>query len=71
MDMALMGMQSREVFVYLDDIVVDAKTLTEHNEKYRKVFDRLRKSNYCFNRINANFSKEKLFIWGISLAKFG
>ena len=42
MDMVLMGMQGHEVFVYLDDIVVYARTLTEQDEKCRGLFHRIK-----------------------------
>ena len=63
-----MGMQGREVFVYLDDIVVYAKTLTEHNEKCRKVFNCLRKAKLSLQPDKCEFLKEKLFIWVIKTA---
>ena len=42
MDIVLKGMNSTEIFVYLDDIVVYAECLEEHDKKARRLFDRLR-----------------------------
>lgn len=41
MDRVLCGLQGVELFVYMDDIVVFASTLEEHEIKIRKLFHRL------------------------------
>ena len=71
MDMVLMGMQGREVFVYLDDIVVYAKTLTKHNEKCRKVFDRLRKAKLLLQPDKCEFLKREVVYLGHIISKDG
>lgn len=43
MDSVLCGLQGERCFVYLDDIVVFASSLQEHEQKLIEVFDRLRK----------------------------
>ncbi|CAK9832809.1 Retrovirus-related Pol polyprotein from transposon 297 [Anthophora retusa] len=45
MDSVLSGLQGNEMFVYLDDIVIYASSMTEHNIKFRKLADRLRRAN--------------------------
>jgi len=37
MDRVLSGFQGIELFVYLDDIVIYASSLTEHNKKFHKL----------------------------------
>ena len=69
--MVLMGMQGREVFVYLDDIVVYAKTLTKHNEKCRKVFDRLRKAKLSLQPDTCKFLKREVVYLGHIISKDG
>ena len=66
-----MRLQGREVFVYLDDIVVYAKTLTEHNEKCRKVFDRLRKANLSLQPDKCEFLKKEDVYLGHIIGKDG
>ena len=44
MNITLDGMIGKGVFVYIDDIVIYAKTLKEHEELFNEVMDRLRKS---------------------------
>lgn len=43
MDSVLCGLQGERCFVYLDDIVVFASSLQEHEQKLREVFTRLQK----------------------------
>lgn len=43
MDSVLSGLQGERCFVYLDDIVIFASSLQEHEVKLREVFSRLRK----------------------------
>jgi len=42
MNSVLSGLTGTRCFVYLDDIVLYARSLTEHDVKLRKVLDRLR-----------------------------
>ena len=40
-DNLLLGLQGSEVFAFLDDIVIFGRNLAEHNNKMRKVFEKL------------------------------
>ncbi|CAK9834649.1 Retrovirus-related Pol polyprotein from transposon 17.6 [Anthophora retusa] len=45
MDSVLSGLQGTELFVYLDDIVIYSRSLSEHRDKFNKLADRLRRAN--------------------------
>ena len=45
MDNVLSGLQGTELFVYLDDIVIYARSLEEHRYKFNKLAERLREAN--------------------------
>jgi hypothetical protein len=45
MNVVLSGLTGSRCFVFLDDIVVYAKSLAEHDAKIKQVFDRFRESN--------------------------
>ena len=42
MNVVLSGLTGTRCFVFLDDVVVDARSFAEHDAKLRKVFDRIR-----------------------------
>lgn len=44
-DSVLTGLQDVSMFVYLDDIIVFAKNLQEHEERIDELMNRLRKAN--------------------------
>ncbi|KAL6417716.1 hypothetical protein ACFW04_012553 [Cataglyphis niger] len=48
MDQVLSGLQGNELFVYLDDIVLYASSLKEHEVKFNKLAERLKKANLCY-----------------------
>jgi hypothetical protein len=45
MNVVLSGLTGSRCFVFLDDIVVYAKSLAQHDAKIRQVFDRIWGSN--------------------------
>ena len=45
MDLVLTGLQGTELFVYLDDIVLYANSLEEHEKKFNKLMERLSAEN--------------------------
>ena len=45
MDLVLSGLQGVELFVYMDDVVIYASSLTEHSRKLRNLLARLQNSN--------------------------
>lgn len=45
MDNVLSGLQGNELFVYMDDIVVYARSLTEHAVKMSRLMKRLKEAN--------------------------
>jgi|GEM_PF-3482667 len=45
MDNVLSGLQGNELFVYMDDIVIYARSLKEHEVKFNKLMQRLRNAN--------------------------
>lgn len=56
MTMALAGLQGHKLEVYMDDIVVFAKTLEEHGRRFKNLLDRLYEKNILqLNLKNFNF----------------
>ena len=53
-------MHGTEVFVYLDDIVVYAESLEEHNKKAKRLLDRLRSANLKLQPDKCNFLRTKV-----------
>uniref|UniRef100_A0ABD2WQT3 RNA-directed DNA polymerase n=1 Tax=Trichogramma kaykai TaxID=54128 RepID=A0ABD2WQT3_9HYME len=51
MDRVLRGLQNTEMLVYLDDIIVYAKDLKEHDAKVRRLLDRLRAARRYIRRL--------------------
>ena len=45
MDLVLAGLQGTELFVYVDDIVLYANSLEEHEDKFSKLMERLSAAN--------------------------
>lgn len=45
MDLVLTGIQGEELFVYMDDIVIYASSLQEHERKYNVLVERFREAN--------------------------
>ena len=66
MDMVLKGMHGTEVFVYLDDIVIYAESLEEHDKKARRFFDRLRSANLKLQPDKCDFLRWKSPTYGTS-----
>ena len=60
MDTLLKGMHGTEVFVYLEDIVVYADSLDEHDKKARSLFDRLRDANLKLQPDKCNFLRTEV-----------
>ena len=50
MDNVLSGLQGTKLFVYLDDIVIYARSLKKYRYKFNKLAERLREANLKFHR---------------------
>ena len=71
MDTVLKGRHGSEVFVYLDDIVVCAENLEEHNKKARRLFDRLRDDNLKFQQDKCDFLRTQVAYLGHIIGRDG
>ncbi|KAL0128587.1 hypothetical protein PUN28_003742 [Cardiocondyla obscurior] len=71
MDLVLTGLQGRELFVYMDDIVIYAKTLEEHERKYHLLIQRLREANLKLQPDKCEFLKSKVTYLGHVISKDG
>ena len=60
MNSVLSGLNGTRCFVYLDDIVIYAKSLADHNIKLREVLGRLRTYRLKLQPEKSNFSEKKL-----------
>ena len=60
MDIVLSGLQGRELFVYMDDIVIYATSLQEHERKYKLLTDRLREANLKLQPDKCEFLKSEV-----------
>lgn len=71
MDQVLTGLQGNELFVYLDDIVIYARSLREHEIKFNKLADRLRKANLKLQPDKCEFLRREVTYLGHIISEDG
>lgn len=71
MDAVLTGLQGTELFVYLDDIVIYARSLSEHREKFEKLARRLRKANLKLQPSKCAFLQKEVAYLGHRISEDG
>lgn len=64
MDHVLAGLQGLELLVYLDDIVIYARSLRKHEIKYRKLIERLRTLNLKLQPDRCKFLRKEMAYLG-------
>ena len=71
MDQTLCGLQGVELFVYMDDIVIYASSLREHDIKISKLMDRLRKANLKLQPDKCEFLRREVAYLGHLIGEDG
>ena len=71
MDHVLLGLQGIKCFVYVDDLVLYAQTLEEHNSKLIEIFDRFRLHNLKIQTDKCEFLKDEIVYLGHTITKEG
>ncbi|KAL6421530.1 hypothetical protein ACFW04_014289 [Cataglyphis niger] len=71
MDLVLTGLQGEELFVYMDDIVIYATSLEEHERKYNVLIERLRKANLKLQPDKCEFLKTEVTYLGHVIGRDG
>src|SRR5699024_4044624 len=64
MKLVLTGLEGTQCFTYLDDIIVYASSLEEHNFKLKNVFDRLRTNNLKLQPSKCQFLHKEISYLG-------
>lgn len=67
----LSGLQGTEMFVYLDDIIIFATSLKEHEEKINKLMKRLEKANLKLQPEKCEFLKREVLFLGHIVSQDG
>jgi len=63
-DLVLSGLQGEELFMYMDDIVIYAASLEEHERKYNLLMERLRKADLKLQLNKCEFLKTEITYLG-------
>jgi hypothetical protein len=71
MNTVLSGLTGTRCFVFLDDIVVYANSLSEHDFKLREVFGRIRKYNLKLQPDKCKFLRTEVSYLGHVITKEG
>ncbi|CAK9796615.1 Retrovirus-related Pol polyprotein from transposon 17.6 [Anthophora quadrimaculata] len=71
MDSVLSGLQGNELFVYLDDIVIYASSLSEHKYKFNKLAERLRRANLKLQSSKCGFLHHEVAYLGHVIGETG
>lgn len=71
MDQVLTGLQGTELFVYLDDIVIYASSLKEHESKFNKLANRLRQANLRLQPDKCEFLRKEVSYLGHIIGEKG
>jgi len=64
MNIVLSGLTGSRCFVFLDDIVVYARSLAEHDTKLREVFDKIRENNLKLKPAKCEFLRKEVSYLG-------
>lgn len=67
----LTGLQGFKCFVYLDDVIIFAKNLDEHNDKLQEVFDRFRTHNLKLQPEKCQFLMTEIVYLGHKCSESG
>ena len=70
-DETFKGLQGKILFTFIDDIIIFADTLEEHDEKLTLIMERLEKANLQLNINKCEFLKTEIFYLGHILSKQG
>ena len=71
MDKVLLGLQGTELFVYMDDIVIYARSLEEHTEKLYNLLIRLEKANLTLQPEKCSFLRKEVAYLGHVISQDG
>lgn len=71
MDAVLAGLEGHELFVYLDDIVIYARSLSEHRDKFNKLAKRLRDANLKLEPSKCGFLHREVAYLGHIISQEG
>lgn len=71
MDQVLTGLQRTELFVYLDDIVIYASSLREHEIKFNKLVKRLHAANLKLQPDKCEFLRKEVTYLGHIISEDG
>lgn len=71
MDKILSGLQGIELFVYMDDIVVYANSLKEHDEKMKRLFGRLKTAGLTLQPEKCLFLRKEVAYLGHIISEEG
>ena len=70
-DLVFDGMQQKEIFLFLDDAVIYGEIIAEHNEKFERFLQRLRKANLKLQPDKCEFLKTEVVYLGHVLSEEG
>lgn len=70
-DIALIGLNHLQCFTYLDDVVVFAKSISDHEVKLRSIFDRLRLNNLKLQPDKCEFMRHEVTYLGHIISENG
>lgn len=71
MDRVMVGLQGRTVFLYIDDIVLYANSLEEHEEKFHELAKRLLEHGLKIQPAKCEFLKKKVTYLGHIISRDG
>jgi hypothetical protein len=71
MQKVLIGLEGTRCFAYLDDIIVYASNLLEHEKKLREIFERLREHNLKLQPHKCQFLRKEVIYLGHVITEDG
>lgn len=71
MNTVFAGLQGLQCFVYLDNTVIYASSVSEHTDQLKTVFDRLRNNNLLLQPDNSEFMRKEVAYVGYIISDRG